>query len=210
MVRHGLFVLGVALVAVSAGAWAAEEGTEATRALPADTMARLEAGELVVTKKGEKNAEGNTSGEGVVTGLIEAPADTVLDYLIRFETYPEFMPHVTALESTQDAEGVYHLAFTLKVVWKTVRYHVLQYRVGTERKFAWKLDTSKENDIRDTTGTWVLLEHGDKRTVVVYSLNTDTGMSVPKFIEDFLMNRDLGGVVRALKKRVESNGTYHK
>ena len=66
------------------------------------------------------------------------------------------------------------------------------------------------NDISDTSGSWVLVADGENKTIAVYTVRADMGMGLGRALRDLLMNYDLPGVVEALKKRVESGGTYKK
>ena len=65
----------------------------------------------------------------------------------------------------------------------------------------WKLDDSKENEIRATTGFWAVKPHKDG-CLVYYSVALDTGHAVPGWLEDYLTKKDLPSVVTAVKKRV--------
>ena len=69
---------------------------------------------------------------------------------------------------------------------------------------AWRMDDARpKKSVEDSVGAWVLKPHGNGRTIVAYTVAVDTGMSVPKIIQNWLTNKSLKKVVKAVKKKVE-------
>ena len=171
---------------------------------------KLDAGKFVVLNERSKDSEGKSRGKGVVLGIIEKPRNDVWSVLTDYTSHPEYLPTVVATEVYSTEGTTTGIKETIKVLWKRVQYHVLQTQDDQAYVLAWRLDKSLKNDIDDTWGHWALLPYGEGKCVAVYSVHVDTGIAVPQFVEDFLMRRDLPDVVRAVKKRAESNGEYKK
>jgi ribosome-associated toxin RatA of RatAB toxin-antitoxin module len=178
--------------------------------LTPELLAELEKGEAVIAKSHEKGEEGNDAASASALGLIEKPAADVWTVLNDFEKQPEFMPRLEKVERYETTQPTIGLNHTLKVLWKRVNYHLLMEVDNAAMRQSWKLDDSKKNDIKTTIGTWTLLPWGDDRCIVVYDIEVNTGMAVPKFVSQMLLKQDLPSVVDALKQRVESGGTWKK
>ena len=203
--------LGIAAVCLClAGVCAAEE--KAAAGLTPEQIARLEDGKVVVFKKGSKDAKGNLLGNGRVMVLVGKPYQEVWKHLRDHDKWPEFMPHLVKIETYYEKGNEAGVHETLSILLNKVRYYVIHTNTYDEKAgtLAWRLDKSKKNDIKDTSGSWTIKPYGKDRCLIDYSVTVDSGMYVPGFIEDFLFNQDLPGVVKALKKRAESNGTYKK
>ena len=186
-------------------------------ALTPDVIARLEKGDIVTVKKGSKDAGGKSRGQGRAMVLINKPPAEVWKYLTDHEAYPEYMPRLISIEkyTVPQASGLHNeigLRETVKIPFSKVQYFVIHTMDKDAFVVAWRLDATKQNDIKDTAGTWALRPYGpgNAKTIAVYSLTVDSGMYFPKFIEDFFMNQDLPAVPKALRKRVESGGTYKR
>lgn len=203
--------LGIAVVLCLAAVGAAEEkAAGATAGLTPEQIGRLEQGKVVVFKKGSKDAQGNSLGKGQVMMLVNKPRDEVLKYIRDHDAWPEFMPHLVKIEEYYKKDNEVGVKETLRILFKKIQYYILQTYDEKAGTLTWRLDKSKKNDIKDTTGSWTIKPYGKDRCLIDYSVVVDSGIPIPKFIENFLFNRDLPGVVKAVKKRAESNGAYKK
>ena len=196
--------LSIACAMILAFSVAEESPEEVNAVLTPENITRVEQGDMVVIKKGAKDAEGHSMGRGRVIALIDRSPDAVWQVLIRAEEYPQFMPRLVSMQRYYDNGNQVGLKETIKVLFSTISYHVMLTLDPASHTLSWHLDHTKENDIRDTTGSWTVRPHGEGKSLVVYSVAVDSGMHVPRPIESFFFNKDFPGVVRALKKRVES------
>lgn len=172
--------------------------------LTPERMTQLEQGEIISVKEVEEGEEGKRSaGKGIALVLIDAPLETAWSVLKQPEKYHEFMPRVKQVSVLTSGTNEAELHYKLKVAWKEVEYHLDEVYDEGQHHLAFKIDPDKENDIKHTEGAWLLVPHKDGGTIAIYSVEADTGMAVPGFIENWLMNRDLPGVVEAVKKRAE-------
>jgi hypothetical protein len=204
--------MAAAILLCSAAEPAASVCPDPAAVLTAERLSALERGEMVAVKSAKKDSGGNSSAQGLVIVLIHRPLAVTWGYLKDYEKFPEYMPRITKVEVYHKDGPTTGLKETLKVAWKTVVYHLLQTEEAgeTECRLTWTLDPSRESDIASTDGCWILRAHGEDKTIALYTLHADSGMRVPQFLENYLMNRDLPGVAEALKQRVESDGTWKR
>jgi len=204
-------VLGVLVLAACAMPCAADDSAEDMDAyLTPKNIARLEKGDVIVFKKSGKDERGKASGEGRVMALVNRPFDIVWEHLCRFEDHPQFMPRLVDIEMYPVDEHTRGMKETVSLPFMKVCYHVLQTPDKEAGTVAWRLDRTKENDINDTSGCWMLKPHGDDQCIVMYSGVADSGLFIPKVLENYLMKFNLPDIVKALKKRAESDGAYTK
>lgn len=178
--------------------------------ITAERWEQITAGNAVVEKLKVSQDESRGGAKAVVFQLINAPAQKVFETLLQFENQPEYMPRLQKVVPYEMPAPERGYEFTVKVAWKTVRYHLRVTPRPETLRVQWTLDDSRKNDIKTTFGSWDIVPWGEDKSVAVYQLEVDTGMPVPKFVAQMLLNQDLPGVVEALKKRVESGGTYKK
>lgn len=171
---------------------------------------KLDKREAVVCKnKIEDKGEKVVSNSAAMI-IINAPIDKTWPYFTDFEKFPEYIPRMVLSEKYTEKDGKIGIKQMLKVLWKKVTYHVLQLNDEAHYTMTFELDKSKENDVAETNGQWVLRPYGEGKTLAVYSLALDTGMAVPRFIQTMLLNQDLPATMEAMRDRVESGGKYVK
>jgi hypothetical protein len=178
--------------------------------LTPERIAELEKGEVVVVKVKHEEGKDNAAASAAAFVLISKPPQTVWDTLTQFEQQAEYMPRLNKVSRYDIDPSVVGLKQELKVVWKTVIYYLKMKLDNTNHRMDWTLDPDKESGIESTDGYWAFKPWGEGKTLAIYELNIDTGMAVPKFIAQALLNSDLPGVLEALKQRVESGGTWKK
>ena len=147
-----------------------------------------------------KNEAGETRGRGLAIGFVKADKNKIMNTLLDYPSYPQWMPRVKKTEVYHKTPTQVYVQFTLKVVI-TIVYHIkhtINVGAGT---ITWELDKSKENEIRDTTGSWLVKPHKDG-CLLFYSVALDSGHAVPGWLEDYLTKKDLPNVIKAVKKRV--------
>lgn len=199
-------LLGITLSSMTLCAAArAEDAVNPKTYLTPENLALLEKGEYVRLFERTRDAEGRANGHGVVLGLINRPAQEAWNVLLDVKSHPEYMPRVVKTEIYQEEKNnEIGIRETIKIMVKSIQYHVLQKKDEATHTLTWRMDKSQKNDIADTSGYWTILPKGDNQCVAVYSVYVDSGLPVPQFVEDFLSRKDLPDVVDAVKKRTES------
>ncbi|HOV74566.1 MAG TPA: SRPBCC family protein [Candidatus Hydrogenedentes bacterium] len=173
-------------------------------------ISKIEAGKVVQERTGFKDAEGRTCAQGRAAVLIAKPPEAIWPHIISNDRYCEFIPHAVSAVKYMESENQVGWKETVKVAFGKISYHIIQTRDEQAHVASWRLDKSKENGIHDTHGSWTLIPHGENKTILVYASRIDSGMAVPRFIENFFLNRGLPEIVNAVKKRAESNGAYKR
>jgi len=194
-------ILAIALCAVVFQSSAIGSQAPAARDLTAAELAQVEAGEIILESHKFKNEAGETRGRGLAIGYIKASKDKIMDTLLDYPSYPQFMPRVKKTNVYLNTPTQVNVQFELKVMI-TIVYHIKHTVNRAAGTITWVLDKSKQNDIKDTTGSWVIKPYKDG-CLVYYSVSLDTGRSVPGWLEDYLTKKDLPNVVNAVKKRIE-------
>jgi ribosome-associated toxin RatA of RatAB toxin-antitoxin module len=213
-----VFVIAMAFYGAAAlGVWAEaapdaakDSGNEGMLSMSVDSfltpenVAKLEKGEVVMVKSATKDAQGHSLGQGRAAILVKRPFADVWDQMIRYEQHPEFLPHLVSNVKYSEQGGEVGLEKKVRVMLKTITYHTLNTRDRDKGVIAWRLDKTKTNDIKDTHGNWTFRAHGETACIVVITTMVESGMHIPKVMESFSLNQDLPGIVKAVKKRVES------
>lgn len=197
--RHWKLVSLVLAALLVSALWAAAAMEVKARPLSEAELARIEAGEVILESNTVRDAKGNARATGLAIGFIPAPKDKIMDTILDYPSYPEFMPRVKTITLTGEGE---HQAvnYTIKVLMLNIKYtmtHQVDREAGT---IQFSLDKTKKNDIADSQGFWALKPHKNG-TVIYYSVLVDTGMAVPKKIEDYLTKKDLPNILRKLREQ---------
>lgn len=178
--------------------------------LTEEDRAAIEKGEVVVKGELHKTTEGQNAGRGVAYARAARDVEACWPILVDYGSHPEFMPRlerVTYLERTPERARATH---EVRILWSTYRYTVALEFDAPRKTVAWSLDRSVKNDIKDTTGRWELLPLAGGATLIKYTVAVDTGMFVPRFLEEFLTRRDLPAILDNFRRRVESRGVWKK
>ena len=198
-----MFRLSLTLACVCLTA-AADLNADLDSLLTPETIAKLDKGQTVIYKKGAKDEQGGSRGFGRVLAVIDRPKDEVWQALVNDEDRPAYAPHLVSVERYYEKENEVGIKETVRLLLRTYRYHCIQTRDKEAGSIVWRLDTTKENSIKDTTGSWFIRPYRDTKTVVMYTISVDSGLFFPKVAENILFNHDLPNIVESLKKYLES------
>jgi ribosome-associated toxin RatA of RatAB toxin-antitoxin module len=196
-------LLGLAAAAVLLMAIAPRVAPAASvpmRDLSADELAKIEKGDVILESQTSSGA--NTRGRGLAIGFINASKDKVMDTILKYEDYPQFMPRVKSSEVYTRTDSQIDVHFTIDVAFIKISYYLTHQVDRAAGTISWSLDKTKKNDIAGTDGFWGFKPYKNG-TIVYYTVSVDTGRAVPKAVEDYLTKRDLPNIVKNMKKRVE-------
>src|SRR5690606_33510348 len=158
--------------------------------------AALEQGEILVDVPRNRPAQ---RVQVQVAALIAARPEEIWDVLTACELAPEYVPNVVScrrLEEVDDGRAelfvqVVKPAFFLPRFEHVFRLDYEPYeRVHVSRV---------SGPIAYMSGTWELLPQDDGRTLLLYELEVDPGMPVPRFWVRATMRRDLPKIVEAVR-----------
>lgn len=182
----------------------------ATAGLTAEEVARLNAGNVVV-KADTSTAEGGNRAAGIAAYcVINKPLDAVWAVMLDYQKFDEFMPQLTKVEILERTRDTVKATETVSVALRTVTYTLDVKFDHARRRVSWALDKSRKNDIADTSGAWEFVPYGRGATLVRYTTSVDSGMLVPRFLEELLVKNGVPDVLVSLRRRTESNGAWKK
>ncbi len=171
--------------------------------LSPDNLKTLEAGDVVKENIMNTGADGGDSGRGVGLILINAPKDKIMSVLQDYSTYPKWMPNTKKTKVLSKTPTSSSVEFELSILGNQVYYTVIHKVDKNKGSIQWRMDDSKpKKNVKDSVGAWVLKAHG-AGTIVAYTVEVDTGVSVPKFIQSWLSNSSIKKVLKAVKEQVE-------
>lgn len=155
--------------------------------------------------------DGKSAGRGVGAVVVDRPMQEVWNAVARFDDKPEYMPRLKSVQLLGQQPGALRLRMVVDASVTTARYTAWFRLDPAAHTIDWKLDrTATDNTIRDTEGGYRMYEIAPGRTLVVYRTYVDSGLHVPRFIQDYMMRRSVPDLLKAIKARVETGGRWRK
>jgi hypothetical protein len=171
------------------------------------SLAKLRAA-IVLSESIDEGATGGSSRGYAICKCAPAAAFAVLTDHSRFA---EFMPRIEAVQVSARTDQGERAAQTVDATLSTIRY-ALDYRwdpAALRVEFA--LAEDAPHDIKSASGSWQLWPlDGGKATLIEYRTRADVGRSVPGFVRSWLQTRGVKDALEAMRKRIESGGTWRK
>lgn len=154
---------------------------------------------------------GKSTGRGLGAIVINRPVAEVWRTLVRFEDRSEYVPRLLSVAVLEKAGRRLRVRQEVDAAVKKVRYTAwFEIDEGT-RTIHWTLDRmARDNGIKDVDGEYRLFEIDPARCLLVYRTWLDPGLAVPVFIQRYMSVRSIPTLLRAIKQRVESGGTWRK
>jgi ribosome-associated toxin RatA of RatAB toxin-antitoxin module len=201
-----LFLLATSLVNAEGPAPAAQP----VAGLSPKEMESLNKGEVVVQTEVYTNAEGKRAAKGKAFAVVNAPPEQLWATITDYPKFSEFMPRLKRITVLQKGEGTLKVRQEVSVPLNTVSYTLDLKFIADARRMEWTIDKAAKNDIQDTFGSWEFVAYGEGKSLIRYTIAVDTGLFVPKFLEDYLVKKDLPEVLAAFRRRTESGGKWKK
>jgi ribosome-associated toxin RatA of RatAB toxin-antitoxin module len=134
------------------------------------------------------------------TVTINAPREKLFDIIADYERYPEFLPEVKKIRTSNRRGNEVDVHYEVDVV-KTIKYTV---HIKEERpeKVSWSFVDGEF--MKDNKGGWVLEDLGNGSTKATYSVEVALGALVPKTIVTALVDTSLPKLLENFKKRAEA------
>jgi ribosome-associated toxin RatA of RatAB toxin-antitoxin module len=149
-------------------------------ALSDEERARLAAGEPV-----RRQLQSAGGGRGVVVQDIRADVDTVWRLVTDMERYPGRVPNIEQAEVYDRAGGHLRTRFVLGSFGVSAEYYV-DHALDRERgAMCWTLDYSRQSDLDDSVGCWLLEPHPEHPgwTRMSYAIEVRMSPWIPGFVE---------------------------
>jgi len=179
--------------------------------LPVADVEKALRGEIAVRSETVTSASGKSSGRGVGAVLIGKPIADCWAVVSRYEDKAEYQPRIKKVTVLDKSPERLHVKMEVDASVMTARYTGWFALDAARHSVHWTLDhAAPDNNITDVDGGYQLFEVGPGDTLLVYRTWVDSGRSVPRFIQDYMAKKSIPDLLGAIKKRIESGGTYHK
>ncbi len=154
---------------------------------------------------------GKSAGRGVGAVVIDRPIAEVWTHLSRYEDKAEYQPRVKSVTVLEHLANRIHARFVIDATIMTARYTAWFDLDPVAHVIHWTLDgQATDNTIAAADGEYRMFEVGAAQTLVVYRTYVDSGRSIARSIQDYFTRKAIPNLLRAVKKRIESGGTYKK
>jgi coenzyme Q-binding protein COQ10 len=135
------------------------------------------------------------------TIVINAPPDKVFDTIINYDRYPQWLPEVKKIHTSDRKGNEVKIHYEVDFKIKTIRYTILA-REERPQRMSWSFVEGEV--MKDNKGSWVLEPEGEGRTKVTYNVEVAVGPLVPKSFLNTLVDQTLPKMLESLKRRVET------
>lgn len=188
----------VLLVAAAVGLTDADLATALKGEIPARTESFVTAG-------------GKSAGRGVGAVVIDRSIAEVWTTLSRYEDRAEYQPRVESVTVLDRLPNRIRAHFVVDATITTARYTAWYDLDEKTHSIHWTLDpTAKDNTIVSVDGEYRSFEITPTQTLLVYRAYVDSGRAVSASIQNYFARKAIPNLLRAMKKRVESGGTWKK
>ncbi len=183
-------------------------GPNGLKGLDDAQKASLSAGESVLTK--------NLSREGLKNALIVIAYtfDQPIEEVWKFQSNPtNKILYVDEIKDVKEikrtpTDGI--IEFLLKFIFIDVRYRLIYKFDQANYYIHWEIDPSFDNSIQDLRGFYRFYPYGDGKTLARYGTRVTIIKLLPRFIEDYIIKRNMPKAIASFKKFINSGGTYRK
>jgi carbon monoxide dehydrogenase subunit G len=202
------FLLAVSFLLMPAAWLGAREPT--TTELTADEVARMEKGGVVVKTETQPGEDGKLAARIKAYCIINRPPAAAWAIMLDYQRFHEFMPRLERVQILQKTKDTMKVTQTVRIPLGLLSYTLDLKFERALGKVSWALDRSRKHDIADTFGAWEFLPYGNNKTSLRYTTTLDSGMLIPKYLEDLLIKNDLPEILLSMRRRTESDGTWKK
>jgi ribosome-associated toxin RatA of RatAB toxin-antitoxin module len=132
--------------------------------------------------------------------VFNAPLEKCFAVISDYEKYPEFLPEVKRIRTTNRKGAEVDVHYEAEIV-KTIKYAV---RMKEEKpsKVSWSFIDGEF--MKDNKGGWQLEPAGEGKTKGTYTIEVTLGALVPKSIVTALVDTQLPKLLENFKRRIES------
>jgi len=165
--------------------------------------------EKVILSEGKavrRQVRGDSGGRGIAIMDVRASKDKIWKTILDYSKYPNWIDN---LDTTNiyggTAEKGYLVSFDLSVLGMDITYFIEHSLNSTAGHMTWQLDYTKESDIDDSTGYWLVYDAPDRPgfTRVEYSVDLRLKGWVPGIVENMLAKKGLVLATSWVKQQAE-------
>ena len=168
-----------------------------------DAWEKMASGKVITSTAESKDADGNPKSRVEAAAIMGFSPTQVWTVLADFEARPKFISAAKEIRILKTEGNRIWIAEHLKVLLFNIRFQAVNTLDAERGILSWALDKSAPHDIADTTGAWEVGALAARQTLVKYGASVDTGRPVPGFVENFLTERSLPGVLSGLRDELQ-------
>ena len=170
---------------------------------------KLSAEEIALLKQGKavrRQVRGKGGGRGIAIMDVNAPANRIWKTILDYKAYPEW---IDKLDQTKvyggTPEAGYLVTFELSVLGMDIVYYIDHDYFPDKGYLTWTLDYTRESDVDDSTGYWLVYPSPDSpgMTRVEYTVDLQLKGWVPGIIENMLAKKGLTKATSWVKQQAE-------
>lgn len=170
---------------------------------------KLSKAEVATIKKGNavrRQIQNDSGGRGIAIMDVKASPDKIWTTIVDYKAYPNWIDKLdkTSVYGGSPATGQ-KVKFELSVFGMDVVYFIDHSFHQSEGYMTWTLDYSRESDLDDSTGYWLVYPSPDTpgATRVEYTVDMRLKGWVPGFVENMLAKKGLTMATSWVKKQAE-------
>jgi hypothetical protein len=172
-----------------------------------EQIERLKSGELVIL-----NQPQDLTGRKLVVAamILDQDIETVWDLITQPWRQDEYIPGLHHSELVEKWDGGNRVDFQVRVMTASVDYRIIHTHDKSQYYSHWKLDPEFKNDMRSASGFYRFYWIDENHTLARYGTLVETKLLLPPKVQVFLTKQNLPAALGAVKKWVDSKGTYVK
>ena len=148
--------------------------------------------------------EGN-AGRGIAVFDVSATTSQVWQTITAFQNYPVWIDEISKCEIYTKTDNEISADFIISTWGVTVQYYITHQYHPDKGYLTWTLDYSRESDLDDSTGYWLVYPSplDPNKTRVEYSVDLRIKGWVPGFIQTMLAETGVEDATTWVKREAE-------
>jgi len=185
------------------------ESPEAWKGLSPEQIKKIKAGEIIILDKDQSS--GDEAKRFIQAAMIfNQPIEAAWNLFIQTEKQEQYLPRLYDSPLVERYATWDKVDFYVKFAFIDIKYRVKHNYDNEQFYFYWALDPSYKNDLNHLEGYWRLYKVDDTHTLARYGTIVMLSELIPKSIMEEMTRRDLPESMQAVKKYIDSGGSYAK
>ncbi len=175
----------------------------------APSPTKLSTSEVATIKSGKavrRQVKNDSGGRGIAIMDVKADPDKIWATILDYKAYPDWIDKLdkTSIYGGNPETGL-KVKFELSVIGMDVIYFIDHSYHKDKGYLTWTLDYTRESDLDDSTGYWLVYASPDTpgATRVEYTVDMRLKGWVPGFVENMLAKKGLTMATSWVKKQAE-------
>lgn len=152
-----------------------------------------------------KQVREDNGGRGVAVFDVDASPEVVWSVITSFSSYPKWIDELSKCEKYDKKGEHIYVDFVISTWGVTVEYYVDHIYRPQDGYMTWTLDYSRESDLDDSTGYWLVYPSpaDSSKTRVEYTVDLRVSGWVPGFIQTAMAETGVENATKWVKREAE-------